>query len=48
MMSYHSDTLAFKKAELLAVLQTIDESFSFDVTSSYKNTFFKHDVFNGF
>lgn len=47
-MSYHSDTLAFKKAELLAVLQTIDESFSFDVTSSYKNTFFKHDVFNGF
>lgn len=48
MMSYHSDTLAFKKAELLAVLQTIDESFSFDAISSYKNTFFKYDVFNGF
>lgn len=29
-MSYHSDTLAFKKAELLAVLQAIDSGFSFE------------------
>lgn len=48
MMSYHSDTLAFRKVELLAVLQAIDSGFNFNVTSSYKNTFFKHDVFDGF
>lgn len=30
-MTYHSDMLAFKKSELLAVLQAIDESFSFEV-----------------
>lgn len=47
-MSYHSDTLAFKKVELLAVLQAIDSDFSFNIASSYKNTFFKHDVFDGF
>lgn len=34
MMGYHSDTLAFKKSELLAVLQAIDESFSFDTVVS--------------
>ncbi|WP_061875684.1 hypothetical protein [Acinetobacter lactucae] len=29
-MNYHSETLAFKKSELLAVLQAIDKNFSFD------------------
>ena len=29
-MTYHSESLAFKKSELLEVLQNIDENFSFD------------------
>ncbi|MGQ2385167.1 hypothetical protein [Acinetobacter ursingii] len=46
--STNYDNFAFKKSELLEILQAIDSSFSFNVASSYKDTFFKHDAFDGF
>lgn len=36
-MTYHSDTLAFKKSELLEILQAIDSSFSFDAVLKTTN-----------
>nr|MBP8207645.1 hypothetical protein [Acinetobacter sp.] len=60
MMTYRSSNLfdtknyAFKKSELLEILQSIDSNFSFDKPlkednpTSYKDLFYSYDVFNGF